>query len=146
VAPVSFDTAVLIALERNDQRAWAWMKRAAERGEPPIVATAAVAEAERGQDAADVVPDGSDAEDEAFGDLAVGQAGREELEDLVLRLVRVPYRRGPPPSRRTSSVASSASRVAPRRSKAASASLASPSASSRRVWASAWAIGPGWAP
>jgi hypothetical protein len=41
-------------------------------------------EAELGQDAADVVLDGSDAEDEAFGDLAVGQAGREELEDLVL--------------------------------------------------------------
>jgi predicted nucleic acid-binding protein len=52
VAPVSFDTGVLIALERNDQRAWAWMKRAAERGEPPVVATAAVAEAWRGGRAA----------------------------------------------------------------------------------------------
>jgi predicted nucleic acid-binding protein len=48
VAPVSFDTGVLIALERNDRRAWAWMKRAVERGEPPIVATAAIAEAWRG--------------------------------------------------------------------------------------------------
>jgi predicted nucleic acid-binding protein len=48
MAAVSFDTGVLIALERNDHRAWAWMKRAAQRGEPPVVATAAVAEAWRG--------------------------------------------------------------------------------------------------
>jgi predicted nucleic acid-binding protein len=46
---VSFDTGVLVALERRDSRAWAWMRRATERGIPPLVSTAAVAEAWRGK-------------------------------------------------------------------------------------------------
>jgi predicted nucleic acid-binding protein len=49
VAGLSFDTGILIALERRDTRAWAWMRRATERGTPPVVSTAAVAEAWRGR-------------------------------------------------------------------------------------------------
>jgi predicted nucleic acid-binding protein len=48
MAGVSFDTGVLIALERDDQTAWGWMRRAAERRIPPLVSTAAIAEAWRG--------------------------------------------------------------------------------------------------
>src|SRR5436190_671441 len=44
MARVSFDAGVLIGLERRDTRAWAWLKRATERGEPPIVCAAVVAE------------------------------------------------------------------------------------------------------
>jgi predicted nucleic acid-binding protein len=44
VARVSFDSGVLIGIERGDEAAWAWMKRATERREPPLVCTAAVAE------------------------------------------------------------------------------------------------------
>lgn len=47
MAGVSFDASVLIALDRGDERAWAWMKRAAGRHQPPIVCAAAVAEAWR---------------------------------------------------------------------------------------------------
>jgi len=47
MATVSFDTGVLIGLDRGDRQAWAWMKRVAERGEAPIVCAAAVAESWR---------------------------------------------------------------------------------------------------
>ena len=49
MAGVSFDTAVLIALERRESGAWAWMRRALERGAPPLVSTAALAVAWRGR-------------------------------------------------------------------------------------------------
>jgi predicted nucleic acid-binding protein len=45
---VSFDSGVLIALERKEPGAWAWMRRATERGIPPLVSTAAIAEVWRG--------------------------------------------------------------------------------------------------
>lgn len=41
---MSFDTGVLIGLERRDTAAWAWLKRATQRGEPPLVCSAVVAE------------------------------------------------------------------------------------------------------
>jgi predicted nucleic acid-binding protein len=41
---VSFDTGVLIALDRDDARAWAWLKRAVQRREPPLVSAVAVTE------------------------------------------------------------------------------------------------------
>lgn len=44
MAGLSFDSGVLIALDRNDTRAWAWLRRAVERGEPPLVSAVAVAE------------------------------------------------------------------------------------------------------
>ena len=46
---LSFDAGVLVALERRDSRAWAWMRRATEREVPPVVSTAALAEAWRGR-------------------------------------------------------------------------------------------------
>lgn len=48
MAGVSFDTAVLVGLERREAGAWAWMRRATEREMPPLVSTAALAEAWRG--------------------------------------------------------------------------------------------------
>lgn len=48
MAGVSFDTGVLIAIERRDSVAWKWLRRATERGIPPLVSTAALAEAWRG--------------------------------------------------------------------------------------------------
>jgi predicted nucleic acid-binding protein len=48
VAGLSFDSAVLVGLERGDERAWAWLRRAAEHGVAPVVSAAAVAEAWRG--------------------------------------------------------------------------------------------------
>jgi predicted nucleic acid-binding protein len=47
MAAVSFDSGVLIGLDRGDTRAWAWLRRASERGEPPIVCAAAITEAWR---------------------------------------------------------------------------------------------------
>lgn len=47
MAGVSFDTGVLVALERREPSAWAWVRRAVERDVPPLVSTAAVAEAWR---------------------------------------------------------------------------------------------------
>jgi predicted nucleic acid-binding protein len=47
MAAVSFDSGVLVGLDRADTRAWAWLRRAAERGEPPLVSAASVAEAWR---------------------------------------------------------------------------------------------------
>jgi predicted nucleic acid-binding protein len=44
---VSFDSGVLTALDRREATAWAWMRRAAERGVAPLVSAAAVAEAWR---------------------------------------------------------------------------------------------------
>jgi predicted nucleic acid-binding protein len=49
LAGLSFDTGVLVALERRDARAWAWMRRATERGVAPLVSAAALAEAWRGR-------------------------------------------------------------------------------------------------
>jgi predicted nucleic acid-binding protein len=49
MAGVSFDTGVLVALERRELGAWAWMRRATERQVPPLVSMAAVAEAWRGR-------------------------------------------------------------------------------------------------
>jgi predicted nucleic acid-binding protein len=48
VAGLSFDTAVLVGLEKGDARAWGWLRRATERGVAPVVSAAAVAEAWRG--------------------------------------------------------------------------------------------------
>jgi len=48
MAGVSFDTGVLIALERREPGAWAWVRRAVERDIAPLVSTAALAEAWRG--------------------------------------------------------------------------------------------------
>lgn len=48
MAGLSFDTGVLIALQRRDARAWAWLRRATERGRPPLVSSVALAEACRG--------------------------------------------------------------------------------------------------
>lgn len=48
MAGVSFDTGVLVALERRESGAWAWMRRATERDVAPLVSTAALAEAWRG--------------------------------------------------------------------------------------------------
>lgn len=48
MAGLSFDTAVLVGLERGDERAWAWLRRATEHGVAPVVSAAAVAEAWRG--------------------------------------------------------------------------------------------------
>lgn len=48
MAGLSFDTGVLVALERRESGAWAWMRRAAERDVAPLVSTAALAEAWRG--------------------------------------------------------------------------------------------------
>ena len=48
MARVSFDSGVLIALDRGDKRAWGWLTRAVDRGEAPLVSAAAVAEAWRG--------------------------------------------------------------------------------------------------
>jgi len=47
MAQVSFDSGVLIALDRGEVQAWAWLKRAEQHGEPPLVSAAAVAEAWR---------------------------------------------------------------------------------------------------
>jgi predicted nucleic acid-binding protein len=47
MARVSFDSGVLIALDRGDEAAWAWFRRAVERRQPPLVSAAAVAEAWR---------------------------------------------------------------------------------------------------
>jgi predicted nucleic acid-binding protein len=47
LARVSFDSGVLIALDRGEAPAWAWLERAARYGEPPLVSTAAIAEAWR---------------------------------------------------------------------------------------------------
>ncbi|MEJ7781041.1 MAG: PIN domain-containing protein [Solirubrobacteraceae bacterium] len=44
MARVALDSGVLIALERGSVHAWAWLRRAAERGEEPLVNVAAVAE------------------------------------------------------------------------------------------------------
>lgn len=44
MARVSFDSGVLVALERGERSAWAWFRRAVERGRPPVVSAAAVAE------------------------------------------------------------------------------------------------------
>ncbi len=44
---MSFDAGVLIALDRGDTMAWAWFRRAVERGEPPLISAAAVAESWR---------------------------------------------------------------------------------------------------
>jgi len=80
---VSFDSGVLIALERGETRAWAWMKRATERREPPLVSVVAVAECwrdHRGQrnlaralqacDVRDVDLDQAKAAGRALGDVA----------------------------------------------------------------------------
>ena len=48
MASLSFDTGVLVALERRDSLAWAWLRRATERNVAPLVSTAALAEAWRG--------------------------------------------------------------------------------------------------
>lgn len=48
MAGLSFDAGVLVALERREPGAWAWMRRATERGVPPLVSAAAIAEAWRG--------------------------------------------------------------------------------------------------
>lgn len=47
MAGLSFDSGLLIRLDRGDQHAWAWLKRATERGEPPMVSSVAVAESWR---------------------------------------------------------------------------------------------------
>lgn len=47
MAGVSFDSGLLIRLDRGDQQAWAWFKRATQRGEPPLVCSVAVAESWR---------------------------------------------------------------------------------------------------
>lgn len=47
MARVSFDSGVLIALDRGDEAAWAWLRRAVERRQPPLVSAAAIAEAWR---------------------------------------------------------------------------------------------------
>ena len=47
MAGLSFDSGLLIRLDRGDPRAWAWLKRATERGEPPMVCSVAVAESWR---------------------------------------------------------------------------------------------------
>lgn len=47
MARVSFDSGVLIGLDRGDTRAWAWMRRAAAHGQPPLVCAASVTEAWR---------------------------------------------------------------------------------------------------
>lgn len=47
MAGLSFDSGLLIRLDRGDQHAWAWLKRATERGEPPTVSSVAVAESWR---------------------------------------------------------------------------------------------------
>ena len=47
MARVSFDSGVLIALDRGEARAWGWHRRAVERGEAPVVSAAAVTEAWR---------------------------------------------------------------------------------------------------
>lgn len=44
MAGLSFDSGVLIRLDRGDQQAWAWVKRATQRGEPLMVSSLAVAE------------------------------------------------------------------------------------------------------
>jgi len=48
MAGLSLDTGVLVALERRESGAWAWMRPAAERDVAPLVSTAALAEAWRG--------------------------------------------------------------------------------------------------
>lgn len=48
MARLSFDSAVLIGLDRGDDRAWAWLRRSAENGVAPSVSAAAVAETWRG--------------------------------------------------------------------------------------------------
>jgi len=48
MAGLSFDTGVLVALERRESGAWAWMRRATERDVVPLVSTVALAEAWRG--------------------------------------------------------------------------------------------------
>jgi predicted nucleic acid-binding protein len=48
VAGLTYDAGALIALERREQRAWAWHRRATERGEVPTVPTVVVAETWRG--------------------------------------------------------------------------------------------------
>lgn len=47
MARVSFDSGVLIALGRGEEHAWAWIRRAVERRQPPLVSAAAIAEAWR---------------------------------------------------------------------------------------------------
>jgi len=44
MAGLTFDSAVLIGLERGDEAAYAWLTRAVERGAVPCVSTLAVAE------------------------------------------------------------------------------------------------------
>lgn len=47
MARLSFDSGLLTRLDRGDRQAWAWLKRATERGEPPLVCSVAVAESWR---------------------------------------------------------------------------------------------------
>jgi predicted nucleic acid-binding protein len=47
MAGLSFDSGLLIRFDRGDPKAWAWLKRATERGEVPMVSSVAVAESWR---------------------------------------------------------------------------------------------------
>ena len=47
MAGLSFDSGPLIRLDRRERDAWTWLKRAVQRGAPPLVCTVAVAEAWR---------------------------------------------------------------------------------------------------
>lgn len=87
---LSFDSGVLIALERRDSRAWAWMRRATERELPPVVSTAALAEAWRGRRqvwlanalrGCEIVPV-SDAHARAAG-VACGTTGAATLDAII---------------------------------------------------------------
>lgn len=48
MAGLTYDAGALIALERREERAWAWHQTATQRGEIPTVSAVAVAETWRG--------------------------------------------------------------------------------------------------
>jgi predicted nucleic acid-binding protein len=82
VARVSFDTGVLIGIGRRDTAAWAWLKRAAERGGPPLVCTAAVAECWRDGRRQALLARALDVCDLAPIDLELARAAGEALANV----------------------------------------------------------------
>lgn len=82
MARVSFDASVLIGLERRDTAAWAWLRRATERGQPPLVCAAAVAECWRDGRRQGLLASALDVCDLVDVDVALARAAGEALAQV----------------------------------------------------------------